>query len=319
MTATFDLTDADAPLRGVATLLKTPFDADGQLDEESYARQVRHVIEAGTVLLIPGMQGSETYCLPPAGRRRCIEISLSHAHQRVPVCAAVGGLSVAEVVEAAASAEAMGANMIAVIPPTWVKNEDDVTDCIGQVAGAVSVPVMFHSIFGHQAAIVFSTTGIAAIVRKWPNVRWVKIEGPKWISQAVAVKAEIGDLLAGMMSGPEFVMCYQAGCSLFMVAADLIEPVVAIFEALEGGDLAEARRIEALLRNVVAVKGYCGGEIGNKTIMARRGIFSRSGLGRPQMTVGPRTLTTWEEEELTEALRPLLPFFKTAPPVPPAK
>ena len=317
MTGTFDMMNQEAELRGVATLLKTPFDADGQLDEESYVRQVRHVIGAGTVLLIPGMQGSETYCLSPDARRTCIEISLRIACQRVPVCAAVGGLSVTEVVEAALAAEEMGAAMVAVIPSPWVGDEDEVIDYIGKVASAVSTPVMFHSIFGLQAAIVFSTNGIAKIIRQWPNACWVKIEGPKWVSQAVAVKAEVGDLLAGMMSGPEFVMCYQAGCSLFMAAADLIEPVVAIFDAFERRQPDQARAVEVLLRNVVSVKGYCGGEIGNKTIMTRRGIFARSRLGRPQMTVGPRSLTAWEEE-LTEALRPLLPFFKTALPVPPA-
>ena len=102
MSGSFDLLDRQRAPRGVATLLKTPFKAENRLDEESYRRQVRHVIDAGTVLLIPGMIGSETYCLPPEDRERCIRISLEESNGRVPVCAAVCGIGVYDVARSAA-------------------------------------------------------------------------------------------------------------------------------------------------------------------------------------------------------------------------
>ena len=101
MSGSFDLLDRQRAPRGVATLLKTPFKAENRLDEASYRRQVRHVIDAGTVLLIPGMIGSETYCLPPEDRERCIRISLEESNGRVPVCAAVCGIGVYDVARSA--------------------------------------------------------------------------------------------------------------------------------------------------------------------------------------------------------------------------
>ena len=59
MSRSSELLDPQRAPRGVATLLKTPFKDENRLDEVSYRLQVRHVIDAGTVLLIPGMQGSE--------------------------------------------------------------------------------------------------------------------------------------------------------------------------------------------------------------------------------------------------------------------
>ena len=101
MSGSFDLLDRQRAPRGVATLLKTPFKAENRLDEESYRRQVRHVIDAGTILLIPGMIGSETYCLPSEDRERCIRISLEESNGRVPVCAAVCGIGVYDVARSA--------------------------------------------------------------------------------------------------------------------------------------------------------------------------------------------------------------------------
>ncbi len=107
MSRSFDLLDRKRARRGVATLLKTPFKPENRLDEESYQRQVRYVIDAGTVLLIPGMIGSETYCLPLADRERCIEVFLEESSGRVPVCAAVCGVGVYDVAKAAARAQEM--------------------------------------------------------------------------------------------------------------------------------------------------------------------------------------------------------------------
>ena len=165
MSRSFDLLDRHRAPRGVATLLKTPFKSENRLDEASYRRQVRHVIDAGTVLLIPGMIGSETYCLPPEDRERCIQISLEESNGRVPVCAAVCGIGVYDVARSAARAQEMGADMIAVIPPPWIAREDDAAQCLAQVAGSVELPVMIHSSFSGSGQMVFSAGAVDRLVR----------------------------------------------------------------------------------------------------------------------------------------------------------
>ena len=52
MSRSSELLDPQRAPRGVATLLKTPFKDENRLDEVSYRLQVRHVIDAGTVLLL---------------------------------------------------------------------------------------------------------------------------------------------------------------------------------------------------------------------------------------------------------------------------
>ena len=313
MPQAFDLLDPERAPRGVATLLKTPFKSENRLDEESYRRQVRHVIDAGSVLLIPGMVGSETYCLPPEERERCIEISLEESDGRVPVCAAVGGIGIYDVANAAVKAQEMGADMIAVIPPPWIAGERDGAACLAQVARSVELTVMIHSAFGAPASKIFSAETIDRLVREVPNIRYVKVEGPRWVQQATDIKEKSGDRLVRLMSAPNFGEVYRAGCRLLMIAAHIIEPLVALFDALEADDDASAGRIEADIAPYYAVEGYVPGEICNKTVAQWRGIFADALRGTPQLSPSPATLLPPEVLMLARSLEPLMKYFTAYP------
>ncbi len=314
MPKAFDLTDQNTKLKGVATLLKTPFDNDSRLDEYSYRRQVRHVIDAGTVLLVPGMLGCETYCLSPAEREKCLEISLEEAKGRIAVCAAVGGVGVNEVSNAAQRAAKIGADMIAIIPPPWVLRESEAAQCLMTVAESVQLPVMVHTIYGGPSNKVFGVDTLGSLVQSHPNIRYLKVEGPHWVRQLRTMQTEVGSILLGMMAGPNFVMSYRAGCTLFMTAADVVEPVIAIFEALRSDDEILAEQIERKMLGVIYLKSYIGGECTNKEILKRRGIFSYSNLGKPSFFDAPDSLSTDEEEQLLKALAPLMQYFNKCPP-----
>ena len=323
MSRSFDLLDRQRAPRGVATLLKTPFKSENRLDEESYRRQVRHVIDAGTVLLIPGMIGSETYCLPPEDRERCIQISLEESNGRVPVCAAVCGIGVYDVARSAARAQEMGADMIAVIPPPWIAREDDAAQCLAQVAGNVELPVMIHSSFSGSGHKVFTAGAVDRLVRGIANIHYLKVEGARVVQLANEFGEKSGDRIVRMMSAPHYGEIYRAGCGLFMIGAHIIEPVVALFDALERGDGSAAEQIEADLAPYYAVEGYIRGEICNKTVMQWRGIFTDARRGRPQLSDDPPTLLPGEVPMLARALEPLGKYFSTCPldlpPVPPAE
>jgi len=220
------------------------------------------------------------------------------------------------VVAAAQKAQEIGADMVAVIPPPWMRNVDDAAGCIARVAAGVDVPVMIHSIFGGVNATVFEAETIGELVRSCPNVRYVKAEGPKYLRQARAILKAADGLLAGMMSGPRYCLCHRAGCTLFMVAADLIDPVMAVVTALQRGQDAEAVDIERSLLPVSDIKGYLASELVNKTIMRWRGIFASERLAPFQMFPMTTMLTDDERLALAEALKPLTPYYQKYPPRP---
>ena len=313
MSRSFDLLDPTRAPRGVATLLKTPFKPENRLDEESYRRQVRHVVDSGSVLLIPGMLGSETYCLSPGDRESCIQISLEEANGSVAVCAAVCGFGIYDVAEAAVRAQEMGADMIAVIPPAWITSEPDAVQCLAQVARSVELPVMIHSAFGGSAGKIFSSDSVDRLVRDVSNIRYVKVEGPRIRQQAKEIEEKCGDVVVRMMSAPYFSEVYHAGCGLLMIGAHVIEPLVALFDALEGNDSAAAERIEADLAPYYGVEAYVVGEICNKTVMQWRGIFTDARRGSPQLFDAPTALLPEEVPMLARSLEPLMKYFEKFP------
>ncbi len=317
--AEFNLFDPTLAPKGVATLVKTPLLDNGRVDFDSYTRQVEHVVDVGTCLAIPGMRGSETFTLSEAERFRCLQITLDICADKVPVCAAVVGLSVPEAVGAAQRAEAMGADVVALVLPPWVRNEADFAMCVKAVADAVSVPNLVHSV-GGAGDIAMSIPRLAQLPAEAPNVLYLKEEAPfavRRVSQILDYPG--GDSYLRIMVGPPLVLGYLAGARLFMASADTIEPFVAVFEALEAGDLVEARRIDAHIHALNCFRGYIKGQFNNKMIMHRRGLFDSARCASPRSEVGLTDLTEAEEDELTYLLQPLMPFYTKYPPKPPAR
>ncbi len=315
--ARFDLLDPEQAPKGVAAFLKTPFLGDRSLDEASFSRTAEHLADIGVSLAITGMVGSETYALSDAERVRSLEIAIDICADRVPLCVAVVGASIPDVVDAARRADGMGADMIAVVPPAWSRSEADIATCIQTVAAAVGSPIMVHSIGG--AGVILSVDLLERLPTRAPNVVYLKEEAP-------FAPRRVADLLARpggaayltIMGGQPLVVSYLAGARLFMIAGDLPEPFQAVFDALEAGDLDEARRIDALI-NAVAFfeRDHVRGEFQNKAIMHRRGLFASPRIADPSVSGGLTAFTPAEEDSLTELLRPLLPFFSKYPPKPP--
>lgn len=217
----------------------------------------------------------------------------------------------------------MGADMIAVIPPPWIAREDDAAQCLAQVAASVELPVMIHSSFSGSGQKVFSAGTVDRLVRSIANIHYLKVEGARFVQLAKEFGEKSGDQIVRMMSAPNFGEVYRAGCGLFMIAAHIIEPVVALFDALEKGDGSDAEQIEADIAPYYAVEGYIRGEICNKTVMQWRGIFTDARRGRPQLSDDPPTLLPGEVPMLARSMEPLKKYFSSypldLPPAPPAE
>ena len=317
--AQFDLFDPQLAPKGVATLLKTPLLENDRVDFASYVRQVEHVVAVGTCLTIPGMRGCETWTLSEAERIRCLELTLEICRGRVPVCAAVAAISIPDSITAAQRAEEMGADMIAVVVPPWIRRDVDIVSCVKAVAESVSVPNLVLSV-GGASEIVLSVQQLAKFPGESPNIRYMKEEAPLGSVERVSEVLSLpgGEGYLGIMVGSPLVLGYLAGARMFMASADVIEPFMAVIDAIESGDIAKARRIDAHVAALQHFRGYIKGQYNNKVIMERRGIFASARCASVRSEVGLTELTSDEEDELTELLRPLMPYFTKYPPSPPA-
>ncbi len=310
-----DLFDPEAAPRGVATLIKTPLLENGRLDEESFARQVQYVVDVGACLTIPGMHGAETYSLSDAERARCLEITMDICGDRVPVCATVVGLSLRDAIAAARRAEEMGGDVVAVVTPPWVKGERDAVEFIRAVADATTVPSLAHTFSGGGP---LSPAAVARMAVDSPSIRYLKEEAP-WCGRRLEEMFAVpgGDLFMGIVVTSPSVLAYQAGGTMFMASADIQEPLQAVFDALEAGDVRRAREIDHHLGALQHFRAYISGQLNNKMIMHRQGLFASRRIADPSSHIGLSDLNQDEEDQLTFVLEPLLPCYTKNPPLPP--
>ena len=317
--AQFDLFDPQLAPKGVATLLKTPLLENDRVDFASYVRQVEHVVDVGTCLAIPGMRGCETWTLSEAERIRCLEIALEICRGRVPVCAAVAAISIPDSITVAQRAEEMGADMIAVVIPPWIRREADIVSCVKAVADYVSVPNLVHSV-GGAGDLVLSTQQLAKLPAESPNIRYLKEEAPLGAVERVSEILSLpgGEDYLSIMVGSPLVLGYLAGARMFMASADVLEPFMAVINAVEAGDTLKARRIDSHIAALQHFRGYIKGQFNNKVIMKRCGIFASARCASVRSEVGLTELTSDEEDELTELLRPLMSYYTKYSPSPPA-
>ena len=123
------------------------------------------------------MRGCETWTLSEAERIRCLEIALEICSGRVPVCAAVAAISIPDSITVAQRAEEMGADMIAVVIPPWIRREADIVSCVK----AVQIPYPFLTSFtsvGGAGDLLLSTQQLAKLPAESPNIRYLKEEAP---------------------------------------------------------------------------------------------------------------------------------------------
>ncbi len=313
--ASFDLFDPEQAPRGVSTHFKTPFLENGRLDEASFERAAKHAVDVGSCLAITGQRGCETLDLSEAERYRSLEISVDTCRGKTPVLATAAAATIADTVETAKRMEDMGADMISALAPAATHGGGHIVTGLRAVAEAVSVPIMLRTFdWGHHLNMEQS----ARLALDVPNVRYMKQEGlypTREVAELLGLPG--GDLYLGIIVGPPYVPNYLAGARMLTAALDITEPLLAIFDALEAGDLDRARAISRDVDSLQFFKGYFRGQIDNKMIMQRRGLIDSRRVAT-EFSPGLKDLTPDEEDELTARLEPLMPFFAKYPPSPPA-
>ena len=176
------------------------------------------------------------------------------------------------------------------------------------------VPNLVLSV-GGASEIVLSIQQLAKLPAESPNIRYMKEEAPLGAVERVSEVLSLpgGESYLGIMVGSPLVLGYLAGARMFMASADVIEPFMAVINAMEAGDIAKARRIDAHVAALQHFRGYIKGQFNNKAIMKRCGIFTSARVASVRSEVGLTALTPDEEDELTELLRPLMPYYTKYP------
>ena len=191
------------PLHGVVPILVTPFHADGRIDEESLANLVEFNIRAGVHGLGVAL-GSEIFKFTEAERAQVTACVIKAANKRVPIVINTGAAGTDLAVAYSKAAEAAGADMLMVIPPSFMPvSPDEIFDYYVALDRAVTIPIIMQDV--PQAPI---SPGLAVrIADVCKTVRYIKVETLPVTGKVAAMSAAAGDLLTifGGAGGSYFI------------------------------------------------------------------------------------------------------------------
>jgi len=144
---------------GTGTVLVTPFQADGSLDERAMRQLVGRQIEAGIDFLVPCGTTGESPTLTREEHLRVVQITVEAAKGKVPVLAGAGGYNTSEVIALARDLAARGADGILSVTPYYNKpTQEGLFQHYRAIAEAVSLPVILYSVQGRTGVNIEPAT-----------------------------------------------------------------------------------------------------------------------------------------------------------------
>ncbi|SER41372.1 4-hydroxy-tetrahydrodipicolinate synthase [Lentzea xinjiangensis] len=240
--------DLSEQLASVVAITVTPFDADGKIDEKSYAAVVDRMVQGGISVVTVNGNTSEFATLSPAEAERALRITVDAVADRAAVIAGVGH-DLHSAVAAARSADRAGARGVMVHQPAHpYVSLDGWVDYHRVIAAAV--PEL--SVVPYVRSPRIGGAQIAALAEACPNVVGVKYAVADPVRFAsVARDAGLDRLtwVAGLaeLSAPG---CFAVGATGFTSGLANVAPQlpVQMFRSLRAGEFGAAMEFWEFVR-----------------------------------------------------------------------
>jgi 4-hydroxy-tetrahydrodipicolinate synthase len=230
---------------GLSVALTTPF-RDGELDLESFRKQIEFQIAAGTNCLVPVGTTGESPTLSHEEHERVIAAAVEFAAGRIKVMPGTGSNSTREALRLTSWAARKGADAALVVAPYYNKpTQDGLYQHFKALAEAVDIPLCVYNIPGRTGRNIEPET--LARMAELPNITMVK-EAAGSIDQVSQIIA-LSNLT--VLSGDDSMtlpMMAVGARGVVSVAGNIVpRDVLAMLAAFDAGNIAEARRWHAKL------------------------------------------------------------------------
>jgi dihydrodipicolinate synthase/N-acetylneuraminate lyase len=282
-------------LEGVLPIIQTPFLDDESLDVESLQRSIDWAVELGVDGFGTGMV-SEILRLTIDERRELTERLVEGVRGRAAVFTAVGAESARQAEALARQAERVGCDAVMAAPPLSSRlSIDALCDYYRRLADATSLTLIVQDASGYVGQAIpigvyvwlLERYGAEKIVFK-PEAEPI---GPQLsaLRDATSGEARIFEGSGGFL----LVDSYRRGVAGTMPGMDLLDAVIALWNALQAGDEERIYRLSLPICGLVVLQlqaGLDGFLAIEKHLLVKRGLFR---------SVARRTPYSWELDRET--------------------
>jgi 4-hydroxy-tetrahydrodipicolinate synthase len=298
-------------MRGVFTIPVTPFDDHGDVDEASLRRCVQFCVDAGAHGVVAPVNASEAPLLSEQERLRVASIVVEMVDHRVPVVIGVSAATTRLSQLFAQHARDIGADGVMAMPPYARKaSSDELLDYFRVVAKAAALPVFiqnYSALFGTPM-----TAGVMArLIQDIDGVEYIKEEtlpAGHVMSETFRLAGPRLKGIMGGMAGRFMLDEFARGACGTMPACEVTDVHVAIWNALDSGEIARARTLHNRLIPLLNIEWMYGPAI-YKEVLRRRGVIDNAKLRGP----GAVELDTADHRELDAILADISQLFTATP------
>ncbi len=276
----------DKPLRGILPVAPTPFDDDGQIDEQGIGRVIDCMIDQGVDAICILANYSEQFLLSDEERARVMNISLEHADGRVPVIVTISHFHTGIVVQRAVDAQAQGAEMVMMMPPYHgvglVPAPDGIYEHFEAVSNAIQIPIMVQD--APLAGISLPIDLLVRMARELEQVSYFKIEVPFAANKLAALIEAGGEKIVGPFDGEEAVTLLadlDAGATGSMTSALFPEQIKPIITEYHAGNKEAALQHWAQCLPLINHENRQCGLRATKVVMKEGGVIASDHVRHP--------------------------------------
>ncbi|WP_417513468.1 dihydrodipicolinate synthase family protein [Minwuia sp.] len=231
--------------RGIYAILYAFFDADGALDRDAMRRQTEACIASGAHGMAALGLATEVHKLTPAERLDVMRWLIEDTAGRVPVSITVYGNQPPEQIAFVEQAARLGVDWVILQPPRdRTVSEAELLSFFAEVMNASPLPCAIQNAPAFLPNSL-SDSGLVRLAERCPNFTLLKGEGSALdIRAAIEATGDRLDVLNGR-GGLELTDNFRAGCSGMIIAPELADVQVRIWEMLLSGDETGAEKVYA--------------------------------------------------------------------------
>ncbi|HUP79251.1 MAG TPA: dihydrodipicolinate synthase family protein, partial [Pirellula sp.] len=275
----------------------TPFTSSGTIDTVVLQREIDWAFETGADGVVVAMV-SEVLRLGYHGRRELADLVCQAVQGRGFSVISVGAESTNEAVEFAKHAEGLGASAVMAIPPVATALSGSATrEYFATIASGIAIPLVVQDASNYVGAAIDLSVYLSLLDQFGPARVFFKPEanplGPNLSKLRDATKGS-ARIFEGS-GGINLVDCYRRGIVGTMPGTDLLDGVVALWNALVAGDEDRTYQLSLPICALVAlqIQGGLDGFLAiEKYLLKKRGLFTNTLQRQP---VG------WELDSETQA------------------
>ncbi len=276
---------------GSMVAIITPFDAEGNFDEESYRQLIEFQIENGTDVIVPCGTTGESTTLTHKEHDLVVKTCIEQVNKRVPVLAGTGSNSTAEAIEISKHAKEIGADGLLLVAPYYNKpSQEGLYQHYKTIANAVALPQIMYNVPGRTSMNVTAATTIR--LAEIDNIVAIK-EASGDVTQASEIIACAGDKI-DVLSGDDFLTLPLMACGakgVISVTANIMpKQVKALVLAIQEGRWDDALKLHLQLLDLHQAMFIEANPVPVKTSAALMGKC-RADVRLPLVAMQPETLS----------------------------